>query len=105
MRHHRFITAILSFLIYISIFFGYVESKEITYNPVSAADYASRFCKTYNYDKYKCFDPNNSKCENNGPGKTDCATFMSQALIDGKLDRDKRLQKEIEGLRERLINE
>jgi hypothetical protein len=61
-----------------------LHGKEITYNPNLAKAYAEKHCKDYNHDKYKCWDPNNSKCENYGKGGgTDCANFMSQSLIDG----------------------
>lgn len=66
--------------------FRYAESKAITYNPTAAADYASRFCKTYNHEKYKCWNGTLPECVNYPGPRVDCANFASQALIDGGLN-------------------
>ncbi|MBM4278372.1 MAG: hypothetical protein FJ130_10915 [Deltaproteobacteria bacterium] len=62
-------------------------AKEVGYDRAKAKTYAERHCGSgkppdvgYNTEKYKCFNPNNPNCESSG---TDCANFMSQALIDG----------------------
>jgi len=63
----------------------------VAYNRNKAITYANDHCKTekYNHEKYKCFNPNNPNCENyNKGGGTDCANFISQALIDGGLNYD-----------------
>src|SRR4030042_4938977 len=58
------------------------------YDRTRAVEYAESKCSTttYNNEKYKCFNPKNPNCENyNKGGGTDCANFVSQALIDGKI--------------------
>lgn len=76
----------LTLFLFFTINITSVWAKELTYNPSAATAYATLHCSTatYNHDKYKCWDPKNSSCENyNKGGGTDCANFMSQALIDG----------------------
>ena len=79
---------LLGFVICTFIFTSYALSKEISYNREKARDYAKYHCGTgrppdkgYNPD-YKCFNPQKPECEKGG---TDCANFVSQALIAGGL--------------------
>ncbi len=54
----------------------------VKYDPQGALTYAEIHCSasTYNTEKYECFNKSNPSCKSTG---TDCANFMSQALIDG----------------------
>jgi hypothetical protein len=67
-------------------YFSVAWASGFTYNRSKAVTYAGDHCKTatYNHDKYKCYNPKDSRCENyKKGGGTDCANFVSQALIDG----------------------
>ncbi len=71
------------------LFISNVSAGTINYNGGKAVEYAERHCGTgrppdkgYNPD-YKCFNPQKPECEKGG---TDCANFVSQALIAGELN-------------------
>jgi len=71
----------------------YATAKVIDYDKGRAVSYAQKFCGTnaYNMAEYKCWNGTKLDCENHsnkgGNGKkTDCANFVSQALIDGGID-------------------
>ena len=71
------------------------STKVITYNRNGTMDYVKIWCgkpdpnnpgkyiKKYNSDCYRCFDPEFSDCDKSG---TDCAVFISQALVEGGFD-------------------
>jgi hypothetical protein len=69
-------------------------AKSIGYNRTQAKEYTGRHNGTgippdegYNTEQYKCWNPKNPKCESAVYG-SDCANFMSQALIAGGLNFD-----------------
>lgn len=66
------------------IFSVRIYAEVINYNPQAAKNYALDYCATdsYNLKDYKCFNPQKPECEKGG---TDCANFVSQALIAGGL--------------------
>ncbi|MBM4278370.1 MAG: hypothetical protein FJ130_10905 [Deltaproteobacteria bacterium] len=84
---------LLSFMVTaIGLINSEVFGTTVKYDRTAALNYSKLHCSsaTYNLAKYKCFNPKNPNCESTG---TDCANFISQALIDGGMNFDCHLGK------------
>lgn len=76
-----YLLTIIGLLIILS---SLIRAERVYYNAIEGRDYAKKFCKEYNRNVYKCFDSNKDYCEKNAG--TDCANFVSQALIAGGIN-------------------
>lgn len=74
---------IFMIIIGLSLFFStFINAAIVHYYPWEGDKYGRRFCRDYNYAEYLCYDPQKpDRCEQTG--RTDCANFVSQALIYG----------------------
>ena len=65
-----------------------VLGGEIKFDRKTALEYTESHCskETYNHEEYKCWNGTFPECVNYPGGRVDCATFVSQALIEGGLD-------------------